>query len=295
MQRGPRDPGGVVVLDQEQAGRPQQRAQLDRAFRADRGPGRVLRPWRHDQGARPAPYRGAQRVRQRAGLVDRDRQGAQPERGDEVEQVRVPGVLDRDGVAGAQVGLEHPFDRVQGSRGDGEVAGRHALGRERLPAALGQSGRYHRHAVPLRPLVRPRGRGQRGPQVGQQVGGRVAVGQVACVRGHDAPGFGARRHGRPGADPGAAPPVGRDDPPVAQRPVRGGRRVGSHPELGGQVTNGWQQGVGRQLAAGDGALDRLGDLLGRASLERILCWHIHNFVPVQKCHARGRGGAYPRR
>jgi nitroimidazol reductase NimA-like FMN-containing flavoprotein (pyridoxamine 5'-phosphate oxidase superfamily) len=92
----------VVVLDQQRLGL-QDGAELGRAGGVMRRAGRVL-PARREHGrAGTVAKRPLQRVRDHAARVERDPDGPQPERADEIDDRRPAGVLDRDPVAGGEM------------------------------------------------------------------------------------------------------------------------------------------------------------------------------------------------
>ena len=114
-------PCAVVVLDEQDLGVFEENgAQGTRARGGHRGARGVLRPVGDDQCARPGLQGTPYVVGQRTLVVDAHRDRAQPERRDEVEQAAPAGILHGDGVAGFEVGRQHPLDGVEGAGGDGD-------------------------------------------------------------------------------------------------------------------------------------------------------------------------------
>ena len=79
------DPGGVVVLDDEESRvRREDAAQLAGAVTVERRARRVLRPRRHDKGVDAALERADERVRPCARSIECDRLGLETEGGEQV-------------------------------------------------------------------------------------------------------------------------------------------------------------------------------------------------------------------
>ncbi|GAA1714090.1 hypothetical protein GCM10009680_64080 [Streptomyces yatensis] len=260
----------VVVLDQQhgRVGR-EHRSQLAGAGRAHHRAGRVLRPVGDHQRPRPLGQRLLHPLGQRSVVVDPDRDGAQPERRDQVEQTAPAGVLDRDRVTGTQMRGQHPLDRVERAGGDGDRPGRHPVRVEGGPGEFGDLGDDVRRAVQRGALRRAgRGRRERRAERGQQRGVGVAARQIARPGGIDADPL-AGRTGGARAHP--APPAPRrfDHAPFAQHAIGGRDRIGIHAQPLRQLPQGRQQLARWQLAGADRALHTGRDLGCASADDRI--------------------------
>ncbi len=116
-----------------------------RAWGADGGAGGVLRAVGHDDRAGAVGEGALHLGGQRPLVVDSEGDRPQPHGRDEVEQTAPPRVLDGLGVAGPEMGGEHPLHGVEGSGGDGDGPGRHTLrleGPAYMPFECGVDGAF---------------------------------------------------------------------------------------------------------------------------------------------------------
>ena len=97
------------------------------AIGVDRGSKRVLRARRDRARHGAAAQRSRETLRSRPAIVDGDREHRQPERGREVDDPRVAGILHSDSIAGAQVGLERELDAVERTAHHRHVVAGHAV------------------------------------------------------------------------------------------------------------------------------------------------------------------------
>ena len=128
LRRAARDRAEVVVLDDQQprvGG--EDLAQSLGALGVQRRSRRVLPAGRQDHGLRATRDRGCEAFRQHPAAIDRDRLEVQPLGPQQVEQVRVAGVLDGDPVTGTEVRLQHPLDPVHRAADDAELPGGHPV------------------------------------------------------------------------------------------------------------------------------------------------------------------------
>ncbi len=237
VQREIHDAVTVVVLDEQRlrmAG--EDGTKFAGALRADRRARRVLRTGGDHDRPRALPQRAVRLAGQRALVVEGDRDGAQAEGRDQVEQAAPAGVLHRHRVAGLQMRAEYALDGVERSGGDGDGAVGHAV---RVEGGAGQPLQLRVDAGG--PVQRGRRDGARGGS-GQRLAERRQQGGVGVAR-RDVPDAlrrfhayeVARRAGGPGADPAPAPPGRLDHSPVAQSAVGGRDRIGIDPQFGRQL------------------------------------------------------------
>ena len=153
------------------------------------------------------------------------------------------------------MGLEDPFDAVDGAAHDGDVGGVEPVGAEALPGEVGQVGVDHGRAVEGGPA---RQGGQGPAPVRQELGIRLALGKVAKTW--------ARPSGDPGVQRGArrdrGPRAARSDrqAATAQLPVGCRNRRWAHSQLAGHPADGGQVLPRLELSFTDRSLDRGGDV-----------------------------------
>ena len=171
------------------------------------------------------------------------------------------------------MGLEDALDAVHGPSDDGEGSGGNAVRRELARGQRAQRGQGIERAVEAGTAGEA---AQRGPEVGQQRGVGVALGQVARSRGCD--GGPPHDQGRAQDHARAAPAFPRHQPTDAQGAIGGGHRGRAQAQGGGQGAHGGQQGSRREAALQDAALDAFRDLACAATGDPVLYRYVHCFV-----------------
>ena len=134
---GPRWSSSITSTSSDERG-----AQVAGARGVHRRAARVVAPRRqHDRpGARSLG--GLERAREHPARVDGDAGQAQAERAGEVVHAGPARILDGDGVAGGEVGREHPLDPVERAVDRAQAPHRHTVGRQRRAGDRGQLGQH---------------------------------------------------------------------------------------------------------------------------------------------------------
>jgi hypothetical protein len=245
----------MVVLQHQDVRVPRQHpAQLGAAEVVERAAEGILTSGGH-QHRTGAPAEGTlQVVGEHAPGVDPDRLRPEGHRPEQVEDRRVDGVLHRHAVAGPEIGLEDPFDAIDGAAHDGDVGGVQPVGAEALPREVGQVGVNHGRAVDGGSARQ----GCQGPApVRQELGIGLALGQVAKTWA--GPRRDSRVKGGARRDRGSRAARPDRQPATAQLPVgcRDGRRA--HPQLARHPADGGQVLPRLEPSVTDRSLDRGGD------------------------------------